>query len=49
MLDTIADLGAQANGGYDAIRNANETIKVIEALTGKKLSEVTFRYRSLIR
>ena len=42
MLDTIASPLAEANGGYDAIRNANGDYQSIEALTGKKLAEVTF-------
>ena len=41
MLDTIASPIAEANGGYDAIRNPNGDYESIEALTGKKLSEVT--------
>ena len=40
MLDTIASPIAEANGGYDAIRNSQGDYESIEALTGKKLSEV---------
>jgi hypothetical protein len=40
MLDTIASPIAEANGGYDAIRNSRGDYESIEALTGKKLSEV---------
>ena len=42
MLDTIASPLAEANGGYDAIRNANGDYQSIQELTGKKLGEVTF-------
>ena len=41
MLDTIASPAAEANGGYDAIRNPSGDYESIEALTGKKLNEVT--------
>ena len=42
MLDTIASPIAEANGGYDAIRNQNGDYESIESITGKKLNEVTF-------
>ena len=40
MLDTIASPIAEANGGYDAIRNPRGDYESIEEATGKKLSEV---------
>ncbi len=43
MLDTIASPAAEANGGYDAIRNSSGDYQSIEAVTGKKLNEVTFQ------
>ena len=42
MLDTVASPIAEANGGYDAIRNQNGDYESIESITGKKLNEVTF-------
>ena len=41
MLDTIASPLAEANGGYDAVRNPNGDYESIQAVTGKKLNEVT--------
>ena len=42
MLDTIASPAAEANGGYDAIRNSRGDYQSIQEVTGKKLSEVTY-------
>jgi len=42
MLDTIASPAAEANGGYDAIRNARGDYVSIQEVTGKNLNEVTY-------
>ncbi len=42
MLDTIASPAAEANGGYDAIRNARGDYESIQEATGKNLNEVTY-------
>ena len=43
MLDTIASPAAEANGGYDAIRNSRGDYESIQEATGKNLNEVTYQ------